>query len=108
METVKKLLEAQAPRAAGHPTQSTSQICPVDLEQWEEELVQALSSEHPELQGKAAWLKSSWSFVAATSPKGLCQSHSLLCPAALGHLELLLDTGVLRSPLGMYPTSWTK
>lgn len=40
METAKKLLEAQAPRAAGHPTQSTSQSCPVDLEQWEEELVQ--------------------------------------------------------------------
>lgn len=59
METVKKLLEAQAPRAAGHPTQSTSQTCPVDLEQREEKLVQALSSKDPQLQGKAVWLNSS-------------------------------------------------
>lgn len=108
METAKKLLEAQAPRAAGHATQFTSQTCPVDLEQWEEELVQALSSKDPQLQGKAAWLKSSRSFVAAANLWGLCQTHSLLCPAALGHLELLLGTRLLRSPSGIYLTSWAK
>lgn len=64
VETVKKMLEAQAqaPRAAGHPTESTSQTCPVDLEQWEQELVQALSSKNPQVQGKAAWLNSSGLF----------------------------------------------
>lgn len=84
METAKKLLEAQAPRAAGHRAQSKFQICTVDLEQREEELVQALSSKDPQLQGKAAWLNSSGSSVAANSPWGLCQRAIPCCPGAPG------------------------
>lgn len=109
METAKKLPEAQAPRAAGHPAQSTSQTCPSGFG-----AVGGGAGAGPLLQGPTAPGKSCLAelirvFCSCRQPLGsVPKSHSLLCPAAPGQLELLLDTGLLRSPLGMYPISWAK